>query len=250
MSTFEDDGSLDPSKGVIAVCFGKKRSGKSVMGRLLFDQYPYDRVVIAGNADDGPFTDEARDIFELHGTVEDLPRRWPEHLRREDNAGPRRMTLRYVPDHGSPTALEDVDTVLGMAQAHGHCAVLVHEVGLVAPVHKVPPHMMRLLHSNRHDHVTLVLCGPRPIKVDPLVIGQADLVYVFEMQVAADRKRVAETIGWNLRDFDDAVDDLGAHEYLRFDANEPKPDPYDPAKDLRLVHCPKLPDDVVKHAER
>lgn len=249
MSTFTKDGALDPAQGVIVACFGKKRSGKSVMGRLLFDSYPYDRVVIAANADDGPFADERHDIFALHGTVEDLPQRWPEHLRRDDNAGPRRMTLRYVPDHGSPTVLEDCDTVLGMAQAHGHCAVLVHEVGLVAPAGRVPAHMKRLLHSNRHDHITLILCGPRPITVDPLVIGQADLVYVFEMQVAADRKRVADTIGWNPTEFDDAVEDLGPHEYLRFDANEPKPAD-DTAEDLRLVHAPALPADVVKRVER
>ncbi len=249
MSTFRPDGSIDPSQGVIVACFGKKRSGKSVMGRLLFDGYPYDRIVLAQNADDGPFADPDRDIFEIKGTVEDLPARWPEELRRHDQAGPRRMTLRYVPDHGSPTVLEDCDHVMGLAQRHGHCAVLVHEVGLIAPSGRVPPHTRRLLNTNRHDHVTLILCGPRPITVDPLVIGQADLVYVFEMQVATDRKRVADTIGWPLQDFEDAVDDLARHEYLRFDANQDKPtNEHEP--DLRLMHCPALPPDAVKRATR
>lgn len=248
MSTFTKDGGLDPSRGIIATCFGKKRSGKSVMGRLLFDSFPFDRLVIAANADDGPFADDARDVFELSGTVADLPARWPEHLRRDDAAGPRRMTLRYVPDHGSPTVLEDCDAVLGIAQAHGHCAVLIHEVGLVAPSGRVPPHMKRLLHSNRHDHVTMILCGPRPITVDPLVIGQADLVYVFEMPVPADRRRVADTIGWSPQDFDHNVEMLGPHEYLRFDANESKP--ADGELDLRLVRCPALPPDVVLKVTR
>jgi len=245
VSTFNERGELDPGKGVIATCFGKKRSGKSVMGRLLFDSFPYDRIVIAANADDGPFADEKRDVFLLFGGADTLPARWPEHLRRDG----RRMTLRYQPDPGSPTFIEDMDHVIGLAMRHGHCAVLVHEVGLIAPSNRVPPHMRRLLHSNRHHHVTAILCGPRPITCDPLVIGQSDLIYVFEMQVSADRKRVAETIGWSPTDFDDAVEDLGPHEYLRFDANEAKP-AGDDEPDLRLVSCPALPADVVRQVTR
>lgn len=245
MSTFTARGELDPAVGIIACCFGKKRSGKSVMGRLLFDSYPHDRVVIAVNADDGPFADERRDVFPIRGTVDTLPPRWPEELRRDG----RRMTLRYDPDPGSPTFLEDQDAVIGLAMRHGHCALLVHEVGLLAPSNRVPPHTRRLLNNNRHHHVTAVLCGPRPITVDPLVIGQADLIYVFEMQVPADRKRVAETIGWDPADFDAAVEDLARHEYLRFDANENKP-AGDDDPDLRLVHCPALPADVVHQVTR
>lgn len=249
MSTFRKDGSIDPSQGVIVTCFGKKRSGKSVMGRLLFHGYPYDRLVISANEDDGPFADPARDITEIRGTLDELPAKWPEELRRHDEAGPRRMTLRYVPDPGSATVLEDCDHMLGVAQAHGHCAVLVHEVRFVAPAGRVPPHMNRLLNNNRHDHITMILCGPRPITVDPLVIGQSDLIYIFEMQVAADRRRVAETIGWDPRELDDAIDDLGPHEYLRYDANQAKPaNELDP--DMRLVHCPALPADVVRQASR
>lgn len=249
MSTFKEDGSIDPSQGVIITCFGKKRSGKSVMGRLLFDAYPYDRLVISANEDDGPFADPDNDVFEIRGSVDELPPRWPEELRRHDDAGPRRMTLRYVPDPGSPTVLEDVDHMLGVAQAHGHCAVLIHEIRFAAPAGRVPPHMNRLLNNNRHDHVTMILCGPRPITVDPLVIGQSDLIYIFEMQVAADRKRVAETIGWDPRDLDDAIDDLGRHEYLRYDSNQEKPSS-ELDDDMRLVHCPALPKDVVAAVSR
>lgn len=242
--TFREDGSLDPARGIIATCFGKKRSGKSVMGRLLFAGYPHDRVVISASHDDGPFVDPEHDVFELKGDVETLPELWPEDLRREG----RRMTLRYEPDTGSPTALEDVDAVLGMVRRHGHCAVLIHEVALVAPSGRVPAHMRRLLNTNRHDAVTMILCGPRPVTVDPLVIAQSDLVYVFELPVPADRQRVAETVGWKPAEFDEAVEELGPHEYLRFDANMPKP--AEGREDMRLVLCPALPADVVKQVER
>ena len=117
-------------QGLIVSCFGKKRSGKSVMGRVLFDSYPYDRVVISANRDDGPYVDPRRDVFLLRGNADDLPVDWPEDWRRDG----RRMTLRYEPDPGSATVLEDVDAVLGMARRRGHVCVLVHEVGLIAPV--------------------------------------------------------------------------------------------------------------------
>lgn len=231
-------------QGLIVSCFGKKRSGKSVMGRVLFDSYPYDRVVISANRDDGPYVDPHKDVFLLRGTADDLPVDWPEDWRRDG----KRMTLRYEPDPGSKTVLDDCDAVLGMARRRGHVCVMVHEVGLIAPVGKTPPDMTRLLHSSRHDGaVSMILCGPRPMGVDLLVLGQSDLVYVFELQVPADRQRIAEAIGWNPVEFSEWVDDLRAHEYLRFDANEMKPHPNEP--DLRLLHFDALPADVVKGAE-
>jgi len=247
VSSFDRNGDLDPSRGIIVVCVGKKGSGKSVMGLLLFRAYPYDKVVIDVAQDDGPW---GPDVIDLHGTVEDLPRRWPEHLRKDDGAP---MTLRYVPDPGSPTFREDMDAVIALVMAHGkrtgHCAVLVHEMGRLAPAGQTPPHTSRMLEHNRHHHVTAILCGPRSQDIDPLILMQADLVYTFELQGAADRRRIAENIGWNPREFDAAVDDLGPHEHLRFDANEPKPDS-DDADDLRLVHFPALPPDVVTATQR
>lgn len=244
VGSFDRDGNPDWSMGIIAACFGKKRSGKSVMGLVLFDAYPYDRVVISANPGDGPQPDPERDIFQIHGTVDTLPAAWPEELRRDG----RRMTLVYRPDVGSPTALEDVDHVLGMVRRHGNCLLLVHEVALIAPSGKVPPNMRRLLVTNRHDGVSMILCGPRPITVDPLVLGQADLVYIFELQVQDDRDRIAGAVGWDKRDLYAELDELGPHEYLLFDANADKPGPGEP--DLRLIHCQALPRDVVERATR
>lgn len=243
--SFDRKGNPLWDQGLITTCFGKKRSGKSVMGRVLFDSYPYDRIVISANKDDGPFTDPKQDVFLLRGDVDSLPIDWPEDLRRDG----RRMTLRYEPDPGSPTMLDDCDAVLSMARRRGHVGILVHEVGLLAPSGKVPPNMKRLLHANRHDGaVGLILCGPRPITVDPLVLGQSDLVYTFELQVPADRQRIAEGIGWNPTEFSEWCEDLRTHEYLRFDANEDKPHPSEP--DLRLLHFDPLPADVVKEVSR
>lgn len=242
MGTFGPRGTLDPSKGTIILCTGKKGSGKSKLGLLHFRGYPGDRVVIDVAGDDGPM---GPDVVELRGPVDELPAKWPEHLRKDDK---RPMTIRYVPDAASPTFLEDMDRITGLVMAHGNCALMVHEIGRVAPAGRTPPHMRALLQHNRHRQVTAIFCGPRPMTVDPLVLGQADLVYIFETNVQRDRQRLAETINWNVRDFSDALDELGPHEYLRYDNNEPKPQPGD--TDLRLVHLDALPEDVVAEVTR
>ncbi len=242
--SFDKDGNLDISRSPIITGVGKKRSGKSVMGLLWFQHYPGDRVVIDVAGDDGPTPASEPDVVELHGTVDDLPSSWPEMQRRDD----RPMTLRYVPDMGSPTRLEDMDHVVGLAMAHGDCMILIHEVGRVAPANRTPPHMSRLLESNRHRNVSAVFLGPRPQGIDPLVLAQADLVYVFTLPNPNDRRRVAECIGWPPAEFDAAVHDLGEHEYLRYDDNMPAPAEGEP--DLRLVHFEPLPADVVAGVTR
>lgn len=241
MGTLNSRGEIDPSQGVLITCLGKKRSGKSKMGLLWFESYPYDRIVIDVNGTDGPH----KGVVELHGTVDDLPVKWPEDLREEG----KRMTLRYHPDAGSPTFLEDVDAVLGMAWRTGRVCVLIHEMGLIAKAGKTPPHCRRILQSNRHRQITGIFCAPRPITMDPLVLAQSDLVYVFELPNKKDRERVAENIGWPTEDFHLAVNELGPHEYLRADTNENRPQG-EGETDLRLVSMEALPRDVVARLDR
>jgi hypothetical protein len=241
MGTLNSRGEIDPAVGVIMTFLGKKRSGKSKMALLWFESYPYDRVVIDINGTDGPH----KDVIELHGTADTLPTKWPEHLRDEG----KRMTLRYHPDMGSATFIEDCDAVLGMAYRTGRVCILVHETGLIAKSSKTPPHMLRILQSNRHRQITGLFCAPRPKTMNTLVVGQADLVYVFELPNRDDRDTVADSIGWERDDFALAVNDLGPHEYLRADTNENRPgSPGEP--DLRLVHAPALPAEHVARLDR
>lgn len=245
MGTLNARGEIDPATGVVMTFLGKKRSGKSKMALLWFETYPYDRVVIDINGTDGPHHASAGEqLIELHGTADTLPTKWPEHLR-EDG---KRMTLRFHPDMGSPTFVEDVDAVLGMAYRTGRVCILIHETGLVAKSSKTPAHMLRILQSNRHRQLTVLLCAPRPKTMNTLVVGQADLVYVFELPNRDDRDVVADAIGWERDDFALGVAALGSHEYLRADTNENRPAEGEP--DLRLVHAPALPAEIVAKLDR
>lgn len=241
MTTFEEGGGIDPTRGVIITCVGKKRSGKSIVGLLFFRAYPGDKVVIDVAGDDGPV---GEDVITIEGEGEDLSPHWPEHLR----DGEKPMILRYVPDPASETYLEDMDTIVGMAMEHGDCCVLVHEIQALAPAGRTPPHMRRLLMHNRHQRVTAIFCGPRSQSIDVLVLQQSDLIYTFELQGVGDRERIAENIGWNVREFHDAVLALGRHEHLVFDANVDKPQ--DGEEDVRLVHMDAVPADEVDKVKR
>lgn len=253
--SFNDKGELEISDGRLIFLTGKKKSGKSVMAKLIFSTYPADRVIIDVAGDDGPF---GADVIEISGTAETLPEEWPEHRRPHDKDGrPLPMTLRYVPDAGSPTHLQDMDHVIGMTLAHSRRKkdsgemgdlILIHEIGVVCPAHKTQPHMRRALMHNRHNGLTMLMCGPRPKDIDPLVLQQTDLVYAFELLNKQDRQRLAESVGWDPRDWDEAMAELQRHEHLRFDANEEKPLEGD--EDLRVLHMPALPEHIVNRVNR
>lgn len=248
--SFDDRGAIDPSKGIVVGCFGKKRSGKSVMGLLLFDAYPYDKVSIDLAKDDGPGYIEADSpgVIQLRGTVDTLPRNL-DRLRREPGEP---MTIRYAPDASSPTYLADIDHVIGATYAHGertgHACLLIHEVGRVARSNRTPPHMLAALSHNRHAHLTMIMCGPRTKTIDPLVLAQCDIVYAFDLPNPDDRKRLADEIGYD-GDLDGAIKDLPEHGYLLYDAQIEKPAAPDD-EDLRVVECPPLPREVVARVER
>lgn len=257
MSSFTGRGELDYRTGLIIVCQGKKKSGKSTMGKLLVMTYPGDVLVLDVAGDDGPM---GPGVVDITGTVETLPRRFPEHLR---PAKDQRMILRYVPDAGSPTHLEDMDAFVGLAYEHSSkekpAAIIIHEIGVVSPSGKTKPHMRRALMHSRHHALTMIGCGPRARTTEPLWLAQADLVYTFKMPNAGDKEHTADTIGWETQPFVAAVDELHGHEYLRFDANQEDPEPCPDGHDedewarthpeLRLTAWPPLPEDTVKRVE-
>jgi hypothetical protein len=241
--SFDAQGRLDISDGRIITCFGKKKSGKSVLGLLLFRSYPWDRVVIDVAGDDGPI---GTNVVDLRGTLETLPSKLPEETRDPAHGRPY-LTWRYAPDAGSDTFLEDMDHVVGLALAQGkrsgHCCLLIHEGGVLAQANRTPRNTRRALMHNRHNGLTMIMCQPRAMGIDMLIVAQSDLVYTFDVPQGSDRNRIAENLGWPAREFDEAWRQLARHEYLRYDANQPRPSGDE--IDYRLMHFPPLPQDVV-----
>ena len=223
----------DPHKPTQITVVGKKGSGKTELAFLLFDSYPFDRVVVDPNHD----IKVPEDTEELE---EPVPTRWPGEAfagaLSEDGKPKKFKTFVYYPDFGSPYHLEETDRAVGLAYGHPRTCLFVDEAHEAAPANRTPPHMRRALRQGRHRKLTLILATPRPLTVDPLVISQADWVYVFKLPNPNDRKRVAENIGWDPKSFDEAVFALGEYEYLRYDA----------ARD-DLAHFPPLPADVIRH---
>lgn len=203
------EGQLDPRKSCFVFVCGRKGTGKSELCKALFRTYPYDRLAIDPTHDLDDLGDDVIDITELPG-------RFPEP---ED--GKTRVSLRYLPDPGSPTYEDDLDRAVGLAffNPHKRCFVLVDEIAEVTTANKTGPHMRRALHQGRHRNLTMAMAGPRSKDVNPLCIAQADYVYVFDLPHPLDRERVAANIGWPPNDFSDAVDTLGEHEYLRYEAS-------------------------------
>jgi hypothetical protein len=197
---------IDPDKGSQIFATGRKGQGKSVLLRHLFDSFPYDRLVIDPTGD--VRADLTRDRMPFTALTDPLPVRLPVDL--DGNS----QTFVYVPDPGDPAYLDNIDRAIGLALLNGKTCLWIDEVGEVTRSGVTPPNMRRALHHGRHKQLTLMLAGPRPIDVNPLCISQADHDFVFHLPNPADRKRVAENIGWPPKAFDAAVHDLGDHEFL------------------------------------
>jgi nucleoside-triphosphatase THEP1 len=206
---------IDPDRGAFVFCTGRKGSGKSVLSRRLFDSFPYDRLVI------DPTGDVAEDLERDGVKVERLtpsvmPTRFPKSL---DESQPY-TTAVFVPDMGSPTAVDDMDRALGLALRNKRTCVWIDEIGVMTSANSTPPALKRALHHGRHDQLTLIMAGPRPIAIDPLVVSQSDFVAVFALPNPRDRRRIAEEIGWPPAELDAAVHALGPFEYLWYDAKQ------------------------------
>lgn len=228
-------GELDPERQIIGVVVGSKGSGKSKWVRWLAASYPYDQIHIDLHGLDEPAETGVKNSGVVK--IDDVPDRWPEHLR-PDQGVP--LVLYYQPDAGSPTLSEDVDRAIALAYTHSRTLVLVHEWGEHALVHRTPPMTRRAVCQGRKRKVTLLLAMHRPVGIYKMTWTQADFVAVFEVPVKDDQKEIAEWIGWNVADFQNACDDRDRepYSYLLFDRRLPAP--RGDEDDERLLWYPPL----------
>ncbi len=212
----------DPRVSTYVFASGKKGRGKSHVCRAWFDAYPLDRVVIDVTHDVGRDLRADGVPFTLLTEIPASLPRDPDHQRR---------TWVYQPDMGSPTAVDDMDRIVGLCLAGGRPMLLwVDEVGALCTGHYTPPNMRRVLHHGRHARLTVLMAGPRAKDIDVLCIAQADLVYTFRTPQKYDRETIARAIGVSTAEFDAANARLGEHDYTLFD---------DSTDELWI--CPALP---------
>src|SRR5271157_2120981 len=167
----------DPSKSQHIFVSGKKGTGKTELAFVLFESYPWDRLLIDPNGDVKIDRDNPGDpVVDL---VSPVPARWPGEM---FDSRDRRQTLVYVPDFGLPDYEDELDRVLGLAFAHGHCCAMVDEAHEAFPNGQLKkrPHARRALRHGRHRDLSMILATPRPMTIDPLCISQADWVYTFK----------------------------------------------------------------------
>lgn len=198
---------IDPTANQIVVAVGRKGSGKSKAAREHFRHWPAtDRLIIDINGSADPGDDQ--DVVMLRGgpPMELPPRRDPDVP----------VTCRWIADPRAATFRDDVDRALGAAlyPKERRTLVWVDEMGEVFAAGQTGPNARLLLHQSRHHRTSALLCGPRAKMIDPLVLGQADRVLMFDLPNSLDRARIAENIGIPLAKLHDVLNETsrrGAH---------------------------------------
>lgn len=232
----------DAHKATHIFVTGKKGTGKTELAHVLHRSYPYDKVLVDPNGD----VKTTPTAIELGPAP---PAHWPpqalldDALRKTTGATRRYHELVVRPDFGAPTYATDIDRALGMAFSHpGPTEIFIDEAHEAFPTSQMVkrPHARRALRHGRHGTLTQIYATPRPMTITPLTISQADWVYVFMLPNPADRKRVAENIGWDPKDFDEAVFSLGDHEYLRYESGAN-------GGQGELLAFPALPANLIRH---
>lgn len=223
---------LDPTKPMIISAWGRKGSGKSTFNRRIYASWPYDKLCVDVNGDADPGPDAERITLPLPAAFPAPPTGLPGAPR------PRYRNLHFRADPGSATYDDDLDRAVGLAlfPQRQRALVWAGEVGEFFPnATSTKPHMRRLLQQNRHYSATALFDGPRPVNVNPLVIGQSDIVAIYHLPNPADRERIADTIGYPKTRFHEECETTfrrGPYWYLLWVAGE-----------HQLYRCAPLPND-------
>jgi hypothetical protein len=229
---------VDPDRSNIILLVGTKGSGKSEAARVIFDAWPYDRVMVDITGDARP--DDPATI----AVSQPFPPALPEPD--EESPDPNRVTIwaRLDPRRGRERApgqpgwtMLDLDhddvMALGLYPRNKKILLLIDEYGRAATATKIPPNVDLGLMSSRHYNLTLVLCCPRPKRIPVLTIEQADKVIIYDTPNPDDRETLAKNMGYPVKLFEEhyeATMRRGPHSFLVWDKRQKV-----------LVGCPALP---------
>jgi hypothetical protein len=222
---------VDPDRSNIILCVGTKGSGKSEAARLIFDQWPYDRLALDVTGDARP--DDPATIVLTAPFGAQMPE--PD---READPPQTRVTVWARVDPRSATYVEDQDDALNLVVYPRHNSALawVDEYGELATQAKMLGNTKLLIQSSRHYHATLLLCCPRPRFIPTLTISQADKILIYDTPNRVDREVLADNMGYPRAKFEQHYADTmrrGRHTFLLWDKRQKV-----------LLGCPPLPIDT------
>jgi hypothetical protein len=198
---------LDPDKGAFVASFGPKGTGKSELITRLFARFPYNGLLI----------DYARDVDPQYRFTEPIPPAvhalanelgamgdvdpsslgsFIDRLRVAWRGDPskRFRKYRYVPNFVAKDWLERTDNYIGLAYLLERCAVELDEINEEAPVGSTPRWTRAMLRVGRHQRCSMLMAGPRPTDLDPMVLNQADVVTVHGQLHELDIRRMAKQL--------------------------------------------------------
>lgn len=214
---------IDVGRNQVIACFGRKGQGKSKLANMLYRHWPaVDKLCIDVSGDDRPWERSKR--------ITEAPAKMPPREKPDEP-----VDLWYVANAASPTYRDDLDRAIRAAlfPRDRKTLVVIHEVGEVMPAGQTGPHARQLLQQGRHFNASTIVCGPRPMDIEPLALQQADEVFCYDLPNPRDRRRIAETIGYDPAGVDEAFREVrrrGDHWFLRYSAHRHE-----------FVVCPPLP---------
>lgn len=209
---------IDPDRSNIVLIVGTKGEGKSEAARMIFDQWPYDRLVLDVTGDARP-SDPATIAL-----APPFPSQMP--LADPEGPSPTRSTVWARVSPTSPRYLKEQDEALAMVlyPRHKKTLALVDEYGELATQHKWGGNTKLLIGSSRHyGPVSLVLCCPRPRFIPTATMIQADKVLMFDTPNEEDRVTVWKNAGYPIRKGELKYEETmrrGKYHYLLFDKHQ------------------------------
>jgi hypothetical protein len=234
---------IDPGRSNIILPTGKKGSGKSEVGHLIFNAWPDDRAVldITGDArPDDPYSIPVVAPFKplshyrglKRGLARDRGLPWP-----APDGDRVTLWIRVTPQQEEKSfhRQQDDALALGLFPQDNRFLFWVDEYGRMVKKGGVAgPNLNLALQSSRHyGPLSLLLPCPRLRWIDPLTIQQTDLALIYKLANADDREILAKNLGIPLADFERAYFDnqaRGLHCFLMYHAGLDQ-----------LFDCPPLP---------
>jgi hypothetical protein len=219
---------MDAGRSTIVLFVGMKGSGKSAAARVMFDQWPHDRVVVDPTGSAWP--DDPQTIALKAPFPSQLPEPDP------DTDPPQtRVTVWARIDPRSATFAFDQDQAMAMALHPRRRTKLIwrDEFGQGVSAHKTLPNDNALLLSSRHYEASALLVTQRPRHIPTVALQQADKFLIFRLPSPADREHVAANAGIPLPVFERQYHDSQRrhpHAFLLYDR-----------KNDVLLNCPPLP---------